>query len=158
MTLVPVASVSAGTPAVFKKSSGSDMNINENNVSVATSTNVWESIVAGETWKLNGSYSSFLLDPMADDYQDVNIYYLNGDKFLYANKSFLAGAFRGWFETPKNSLNSKAFFMFGDGTTDINTIEKNNGNVEIIYDLSGRKLLKTKKGINIINNKKVIVK
>ena len=56
-------------------------------------------------------------------------------------------------------LNSKAFFMFGDDeVTNVNMIEKNNGNVEIIYDLSGRKLQKTKKGINIINNKKVIVK
>ena len=49
--------------------------------------------------------------------------------------------------------------MFGDDeVTNVNMIEKNNGNVEIIYDLSGRKLQKTKKGINIINNKKVIVK
>ena len=96
---------------------------------------------------------------MADEYHDKNIYYLNGDKFLHANIAFPAGAFRGWFEAPKNSLNSKAFFMFGDDeVTNVNMIEKNNGNVEIIYDLSGRKLQKTKKGINIINNKKVIVK
>ena len=159
MTFVPVSSVTAGTPAVFKVCSGSDMNISGSNVTVATSTNCWESIVAGENWKMQGSYSSFSLDPMADEYHDKNIYYLNGDKFLHANIAFPAGAFRGWFEAPKNSLNSKAFFMFGDDeVTNVNMIEKNNGNVEIIYDLSGRKLQKTKKGINIINNKKVIVK
>ena len=90
------------------------MNISGSNVTVATSTNCWESIVAGENWKMQGSYSSFSLDPMADEYHDKNIYYLNGDKFLHANIAFPAGAFRGWFEAPKNSLNSKAFFMFGD--------------------------------------------
>ena len=78
-----------------------------------------------------------------------------------ANQSFKVAAYRGWFETPKSSSSkSKAYSVgFGDdNTTGIDLIEKENGEIDLIFDLGGKQLPQTKKGINIINNKKVIVK
>ena len=78
-----------------------------------------------------------------------------------ANPSFKVAAYRGWFETPKSSSSkSKAYSVgFGDdNTTDIDLIENENGEIDLIFDLGGKQLPQTKKGINIINNKKVIVK
>ena len=45
-----------------------------------------------------------------------------------------------------------------DGTTVIYDVETEDCDVDVIYDLSGRRVLETEKGVYIINGKKVLVK
>ena len=44
------------------------------------------------------------------------------------------------------------------GTTDIRTIDTEDSKPVVIYDINGRKLNSPKKGLNVINGQKVIVK
>ena len=70
-----------------------------------------------------------------------------------ANKSYLMD------ETPNENAVSVFGFSFGGNTTDIDEVEGENGNVETIYDLHGRKLERiVTPGIYIVNGKKMFVK
>ena len=77
---------------------------------------------------------------------------MNGnDKTLAAHKAFLA--------IPKTSA-APSFIGFG-GTTGIDATLNDNGqmiNDNVIYDLSGRRVMNPTKGLYIINGKKVVIK
>lgn len=76
---------------------------------------------------------------------DVGFYKFNGDYNLLLGKAYL----------PSTAKVSKFSFNFGEETTAISAMESERSNAEI-YDLSGRKITRTQKGINIINGHKVI--
>ena len=63
---------------------------------------------------------------------------------------------------PASAQGAASFsFRFGEGTTGVEEVKTENGNVKAIYDLTGRKLKGENgnlKGIYIINGKKVLVK
>lgn len=158
MTFEPVSTVEAGTPAVFRlldeNETVADMSVA--NAVLKAGNKKWTGAV--DQWEMKGTYTNITIDPTtaAND-----IYYIATDKIFHANQSFKVAAYRGWFETPKSSSSkSKAYSVgFGDdNTTGIDLIEKENGEIDLIFDLGGKQLPQTKKGINIINNKKVIVK
>lgn len=158
MTFEPVTTVTAGTPAVFRLL---DENVTEADMSTTDAVlkagdKSWTGDVA--QWEMKGTYSNITINPSTEA---NNIYYIATNKVLYANQQFNVAAYRGWFETPKTaSSNSKVYSIgFGDDdTTGIDLIEKENGEIDMIFDISGKQLPQSKKGINIINNKKVIVK
>ena len=158
MTFEPVSTVEAGTPAVFRLLDENETvaDMSETNAVLKAGDKKWTGAV--DQWEMNGTYTNITIDPttMANE-----IYYIATNKILHANQSFKVAAYRGWFETPKSSSSkSKAYSVgFGDdNTTGIDLIEKENGEIDLIFDLGGKQLPQTKKGINIINNKKVIVK
>ncbi|MBQ2126108.1 MAG: hypothetical protein II198_00445, partial [Bacteroidaceae bacterium] len=71
-----------------------------------------------------------------------------------ANKAYLPAS-----EVPANVKSLS--FRFGEGTTGVEEVKAENGEVKAIYDLTGRKLKGENgnlKGIYIINGKKVLVK
>ena len=50
-------------------------------------------------------------------------------------------------------------FRFGEGTTGVEEVKTENGNVKTVYDLTGRRLERiAAPGIYIVGGKKVIVK
>jgi hypothetical protein len=53
---------------------------------------------------------------------------------------------------------SKSLGLYFPGTTDIENVKTESGKVKAIYDLQGRKVDTTSKGLYIINGKKVIIK
>ena len=67
-----------------------------------------------------------------------------------ANKAYL----------PKTAgMNAASYsFRFGKGTTGVEEVKVENGEVKAIYDLTGRKVAEPTKGIYIIGGKKVLVK
>ena len=60
------------------------------------------------------------------------------------------GAFRAYLSVPESGVK---VFTFGEATG-IKDLNANHN--EIIYNLAGQRMSKTQKGINIINNKKII--
>jgi hypothetical protein len=69
-----------------------------------------------------------------------------------ANKAYL----------PMSTASGAAYYSFrfdGEGTTGIDEVKGENGNVKAIYDLTGRRVEEiTAPGIYIVNGKKVLVK
>ena len=61
---------------------------------------------------------------------------------------------------PAAANNAASFsFRFGEGTTGVEEVKTENGNVKVIYDLTGRRVEAiTAPGIYIVNGKKVLVK
>jgi hypothetical protein len=157
MSFTPVSLVTAGTPVVFKLLSGTTANITANNAEISAGNNAWNATVNGETWVMKGTMTAKSVDPST---VDGDIYYIAEDKFWYGNMTFPVAAFRGWFEAPKsaNAKNGVFSIDIDNMTTGIKYVENNDGTLDVIFDISGRKIEMPKSGINIINGKKVIVK
>ncbi|MBQ0049246.1 MAG: hypothetical protein KBT12_03260 [Bacteroidales bacterium] len=89
-----------------------------------------------------------------------NGYYIANGKFWDANQTqgVTIPAFRAYFEG--SAVGIKSFNIALDETTGLRTIsaELTNDPNEAIYDLSGRKINRTAKGVNIVNGKKYLVK
>ena len=85
---------------------------------------------------------------------------LSGNKFVNVNAGTVP-AHKALLTLPANGGNVKSFtFKFNDLTTGVITIDNGQLTIdnEAIYNLSGQRLSKPAKGINIINGKKVLVK
>ena len=72
-----------------------------------------------------------------------------------ANKAYLPAS-----AVPAAAQGAANFsFRFGEGTTDVEEVKTENGNVKTVYDLTGRRVEEiTAPGIYIVNGKKVLVK
>lgn len=109
--------------------------------------------------ELTGSYAKSVKNP------DANVFTLqNGDYgvgfYLFKGenaqgKTYING-FRSWLELDANSPVKSFRFDFGS-TTDIENL-LNTQDSDAIYDLYGRRVEKTGKGIYIVNGKKIVVK
>lgn len=88
-------------------------------------------------------------------------YALQSNVFMRIDGNNLIKAGRAYLEMPKSLFDgeAKAVFTLDDEVTDgillINSDEQNTGN---IYDIQGRKVERTSKGIYIVNGKKVVMK
>jgi hypothetical protein len=90
----------------------------------------------------------------------------NGIGFYKADKNQAEGtAFKNWankayLPMPAGAEGIKSFsFRFGEGTTGVEEVKTENGNVKTVYDLTGRRVEAiTAPGIYIVNGKKVLVK
>lgn len=154
LTFNPVASVEAGVPAVFKLLNGDALDISLDNAVL----HAGECSAAFEevNWTMKGSYTSFSLDPEAPENQDVNQYFISMDKFWYNNVAVPLSAFRAWFEAPKTSMMRMFSIAESSDATGIDAIEQADGTVTLNFDVSGRQLPLSYKGIRIINNKKIL--
>ena len=157
LTFEPVTSVEAGVPAVFKILNGDALNISVDNaiVKAGNCSTTFEAL----DWTMKGSYVTFSLDPEAPENASVDQYFISMDKFWYNNVAVPLDAFRAWFEAPRTSARASYFSIDeSDVPTDINVVERADGRVDVIYDISGRRTTNVLNGISIINNKKYITK
>ena len=89
----------------------------------------------------------------------TNNYAFNGKQFVWVKTALAVGQYKAWLEVP-TGVNARVInLVFGDATkiTTTNYTNFTNGDW---YDLNGRKLnaIPTKKGVYIMNGKKVVVK
>lgn len=155
MKFSPVESLSANTPAIFKTTAA---NATFPVVEADEATDFVVSASAqADGWTAKGSYYDQELDPAANA---SDIYYISGGKFYYANQAFVVGTFRAWFETTKSAGSMAPSFSIGldEEAADLKFVEKADGTVEMIYNISGKRLQQMEKGINIINGKKLMTK
>ena len=153
MTFTPVETVAAGTPVVFR-TNVSSMELSETDA-VLKSARKWSAGLAGRNWSLRGTYVAKTIDPSVGD---NDIYYISRNRFVYGDVPFKVAAYRAYFETPRSADGKVFVYGIDVDTTDIDCIENADGTVTLIYDMEGRRLNKMRKGINIINGKKIFVK
>ena len=91
----------------------------------------------------------------------TDYYVCNGKAFAWVNTAGTIGANKCWLEVSKSTTQSAPYvnLVFGDATK-ITTTDFTDYTDGVFYDLNGRKLqsVPTKKGVYIMNGKKVVVK
>ena len=92
-----------------------------------------------------------------------NNYALNGKEFVWVKDAIAVGANRAWLEIPATTTNSRALTIVFDDVTGMSEelrVKSEEFATAQWYDLNGRKLqaAPTKKGVYILNGKKVVVK
>ena len=103
-----------------------------------------------------------IYSPVAFTEEDKSVLYLGNDnKLYYPSQAMTINAFRAYFTVDLGGASIKEFKMyFGpeDEETSIDNVQCSMFNVqsENIYNLSGQRLSKPQKGINIVNGKKVL--
>lgn len=137
-------SVKGGTGLLLKGEAGATVTLTSANSETALSGN-----------KLIGT--------LAPTYISAGEYYgLSGKTFVKVNAGTVpAGKALLLASLVTESAGVKAFtFVFNDLTTGVNAVDNGQWTMDngAIFDLSGRRLSKPAKGINIINGKKVVVK
>ena len=88
-------------------------------------------------------------------------YAFNGKAFVFVKNAIEVGANKCWISVPSDISNVKALrIVFGGDATGVNEVNEVIGVNDKWYDLNGRKLqnIPTKRGIYILNGKKVVVK
>ncbi len=153
MTFTPVETVAAGTPVVFR-TDVSSMELSETDA-VLKPARKWSAGLAGRNWSLRGTYVTKTIDPSVGD---NDIYYISRNRFVYGDVPFKVAAYRAYFETPRSADGKVFVYGIDVDTTDIDFVENADGTVTVIYDMEGRRLNEMRKGINIINGKKIFVK
>ena len=116
----------------------------------------------GRTGSRKEVYGTFYGTLKAGGKVPANCLFLNGGDFWYSTGVSNLKAFRGYFEfvdilaSIENS-NSKIQIVFRDETTGIKNIETY-VNDEAIYDLQGRRVVESGKGVYIKKGKKIVIK
>ena len=99
-------------------------------------------------------------------YTEVGTYYalaqLDGEvgfyKDLFNNNRFQNNSHKAYLYVAGTANAASYSFRFGEGTTGISEVKGENGNVKVIFDLTGRRVENPSNGIYIINGVKVLVK
>ncbi|MBO7120678.1 MAG: hypothetical protein J6W03_10220 [Bacteroidaceae bacterium] len=114
------------------------------------------SVVDAETNLLKGTLTSMSLD-----LSDATPYYsmgrLNGEIGFYkfTDGTITLGANKAYLEVPTSSGIKGFIFDLDDDPTGINDLKDLN---DVIFNISGQRLSKPQRGVNIINGKKVLIK
>ena len=92
---------------------------------------------------------------------EQNNYAFNGKQFVWVKTALAVGQYKAWLEVPTGTQSAPVLkLVFGESTGVNEVIEVNGVNDNSWYDLNGRKLqnVPTKKGIYILNGRKVVIK
>jgi hypothetical protein len=87
-------------------------------------------------------------------------YAFNGNEFVWVKNDLSVGANKAWLEIPAATNNARALKLVFGETTGVNAIDNGKLTIDNWYDLNGRKLqsIPTKKGVYIMNGKKMVIK
>jgi hypothetical protein len=91
---------------------------------------------------------------------EQNNYAFNGKQFVWVKTALAVGANKAWLEVPTGTQSAPILTLVFDNTTMIKGTDYTDYTDGVFYDLNGRKLQgkPTKKGVYIMNGKKVVVK
>ena len=133
-----VATLTAGTPALVRKLSGSSVTAAATNVPVSAAINNTSGAV-----NMYGTYEMTMVE-------DANAYYIKDNKFWQCNNYFFCGAFRAYFTTSGAGSNSFSIIVDNDDPTAIAGVEAGNDAAVAIYSTDGTRLGTLRSGINIV--------
>lgn len=175
-----VEKITAGVPYVFKSAAGGDVTFSAENALIKTRADLGKvsNVTNGNNVFIGALQGySFIDSPESrEKYPNVwstgNTYYgiekeSNTFKKLktFANNTDLKSTcspYHAFIQVKKNSSSAPALKVIGgggdDGTTSIGGMKTEEVKTDAIYNLNGQRMAAPRKGINIINGKKVIIK
>jgi hypothetical protein len=163
----------AGYPYLVKWASGTDLvdnttKMKKDAVHQLDFSGVEICSTAPTFWEGNGNYQGAIqfvgtYSPTALTGGDKTTLVLgNDDKLYYPTKNMSVNACRGYFILPSQAANAREMVLNFDDemTTAIQTPKLNNGSKDsdTFFNLNGQRLSAPRKGLNIVNGKKVIIK
>jgi hypothetical protein len=141
--------IQAGQPVIFKS-----LNFNNNEGSFHILSN-FPSVTTSpleafpdEPWNMVGTFESKT---------GSGLYYFLDQMFYYGTGNITMPAYRAWFTGPAPQGGAPLRFEVDD-TEGLQFVEQEDGSVKVYYDLQGRKLDSTRKGLVIENGKIIMVK
>lgn len=152
LSFEPITTVGAGQPVVFKAENVSTFEITSTNPSVTPTISPVTEQTSG--WVLNGSFKEQRVT-------GTNLYYISNNQFWLSNDYIDIPAYRAWFSgtaLPSQSSQGAPFRITTDDTEGLQFVEQEDGIVKAYYDLQGRKLDITPKGLVIENGKIIMFK
>ena len=146
-----VNTLTAGTPALVRKLSGTGITATAANAPVSATVNNTTGTV-----NMYGTYERTQIT-------DANAYYIKDNKFWQCNNFFYCGAFRAYFTITGTPSPSFDIIIDGDDPTAIASAEADNNEAVAIYSVDGTRLGTLRSGINIVKQangktQKVVVK
>jgi hypothetical protein len=155
------ATIPAGTPFIIKWDN-TGVNLTENDlVFTGVTIDNTNRDVAFTDGQFKGNYAPL---PITDANRNSIVLLAAGNKLGYAKTDRTLGAFRAYFDIPGTASAREFELNFGDdeNTTGIINIEHGTLNIEhsagAIYDLQGRRVENPKKGLYIMNGKRIVIK
>ena len=143
-----------GTPVIIKAEEGSY------SLRITMSDNGAKTSLAGSLLRGN-----FVKQDLTQGYTTKKYIFANGANgvgFYLMDESGTIGANKCWMEwtVPAGQAEVRSFVISFDDATGISDIipETKENRIHLIYNISGQRLNKPQKGLNIIGNKKVIIK
>ena len=149
-----VSNPQPGVPYLYKNANGkkADQLTSIKKVTVTTSIN---SPAAVGNWQMKGTYEPIFIDNKNDL---KSVYFISNNKVMNATTDVTIAPLRAYFEGPSSAHSPVFSIRTSDGNTtlvDVQTMEEMS---HTRYDLSGRNMNATEKGIYIMNGKKYLVK
>ena len=154
-----LTSIEAGKPYIVKWGSGDD-------ITAPVFTNV---TISNATSNVETEYADFIgiFNPKAIAGEDKSILYLGGaNKLYYPNAAMTINACRGYFQLKGIEASDVVAtkMWFGEEEQPLSISPEGEGTIAfpregldgVLYNLSGQRLSKPQKGINIINGRKVL--
>lgn len=163
MTFKATSKAEAGQPVVFRLQNADAAIIRVAATNVVMNTAAPEAVSTNvEGWSINGAYKKTVIKSNANGDDKVKRYSLVDDMFCNAEESVVVPSFRAWLETSSEGDDVKAdtYIIINGESTSILSVDSDGklSDCTVIYDLSGRRLNKPQKGINIVNGRKIMVK
>ncbi len=158
MDVVNVDKMVAGVPYIFK-SNDNTINLTLKGETVASPNNDTQSWLVGNFEPTTETPVYYV--PMSDDNNSYYVLQSNQFKKVTSANSIKSGSNRCYLKVPATSqsrLSTLGISVDEDGATGIDALNALINNNAEIYDINGRKLKDLRKGINIVNGVKVLVK
>ena len=164
------ATIPAGTPFIIKWDNTGG-NLTENNlVFTGVTIDNTNRDVAFTDGQFKGNYAPL---PITDANRNSIVLLAAGNKLGYAKTDRTLGAFRAYFDIPGTASAREFELNFGDDENTTGIIEVNTNNTiatphsqrenltnkaEGVFDLQGRRVENPKKGLYIMNGKRIVIK
>jgi len=139
----------ANTPILVKNNSGTTKTI----VLIPTETTNTVTVANEFIGTLTGA-------TIAASDANQNNYAFNGKEFVWVKTAIPVAANKAWLEVPFTASAAPQIRLIFSSTTGIESVDREQSTVDGWYDLNGRRLpgKPTKKGVYIVNGKKMVVK
>ena len=150
-TATELTVAAANTPLLVKNNSQEEMTI----LLIPTTEQTPDEVTVYSGFK--GTLEATQIAASTDE---QNNYALNGLQFVWVKTALAIAANKVWLEVSRSTSNARALTIVFSDATGISTTNYTNFTNGDWYDLNGRKLqsVPTKKGVYILNGKKVVMK